>query len=75
LPIGYGLLPNMPKYNADGSLNIFIQHESPSVDKESNWLPIPPSDKFNLTIRIYNPKKEALEPGYKIPLPIRARQR
>jgi len=45
------------------------------VDKESNWLPIPPSDKFNLTIRIYNPKKEALEPGYKIPLPIRARQR
>ena len=63
----YGLLPNMPKYNADGSLDVYLQAKSPGPDKESNWLPIPQSDVFNLTIRIYDPKKEALEAGYKIP--------
>ena len=63
----YGLLPNMPKYNADGSLDVYLQAKSPGPDKEGNWLPIPQSDVFNLTIRIYDPKKEALEAGYKIP--------
>jgi hypothetical protein len=28
------------KFNADGSLTIYIQHESPVADQESNWLPI-----------------------------------
>jgi hypothetical protein len=63
----YGLLPGMPKYNADGSLDVYLQAKSPGADKESNWLPIPPSGLFNLSIRIYNPKKEALDAAYKIP--------
>jgi hypothetical protein len=63
----YGLLQSGPKYNPDGSLDVYLHARSPGSDKESNWLPIPPSGLFNLTIRIYNPKKEALDPAYKIP--------
>ncbi len=48
------------KYNADGSLDIFIQRESPGKDKESNWLPAP-SEDFNLTMRLYAPKVEVID--------------
>jgi hypothetical protein len=40
---------------------------SPGPDKESNWLPLPPSGMVNLTIRIYNPKPETFDPRYKFP--------
>jgi hypothetical protein len=67
----YGILSSMPlKYNADGSLDVYIQAKTPGADKESNWLPCPPSLPFNLTIRVYQPKKEILDGTYKIP-PIR----
>lgn len=46
-------------YNADGSLDIYIQANSPGTDKEPNWLPAH-QEGFNLTIRIYWPKQEAL---------------
>lgn len=63
----YGLLPAMVKYNADESLDVYLQANSPGADKESNWLPIPASGLVNVTIRIYDPSKQAREPGYKIP--------
>jgi len=64
----YQIGSGMPlKYNPDGSLDVYIQANSPGLDKESNWLPLPPSGMVNLTIRIYNPKKEALDPAYKFP--------
>jgi hypothetical protein len=47
------------KYNADGSLDLYFQNESPSADKEANWLPAP-RGPFNLTMRIYAPRSEAL---------------
>ena len=47
------------KYNADGSLGIYFQNESPGKDKEPNWLPAPKGG-FNLTMRLYAPKTEAL---------------
>jgi hypothetical protein len=47
------------KYNADGSLDLYFQNESPDRDKEANWLPAP-KGPFNLTMRIYAPKSDAL---------------
>jgi len=47
------------KYNADGSLDLYFQNESPGKDREVNWLPAPKGG-FNLTMRIYAPKLEAL---------------
>ena len=47
------------KYNADGSLDLYFQNENPRKDKEVNWLPAPKGG-FNLTMRIYAPKSEAL---------------
>src|ERR1700720_2934818 len=47
------------KYNADGSLDLYFQNENPGKDKEANWLPAP-KGAFNLTMRLYAPKSEAL---------------
>ena len=60
------------KYNADGSLDIYVQATSPGPERESNWLPTPPSGMFNLTTRIYQPKKELLDGTYKMPPATRA---
>jgi hypothetical protein len=46
-------------YNPDGSLGISIQNQSPGSNKQSNWLPAP-QGPFNLTLRLYWPKPEAL---------------
>jgi hypothetical protein len=58
------MLPNM-KLNTDGSLTIYIQHDSPGADKESNWLPAP-NGPIYMAMRLYWPKTEApsiLPPG------------
>jgi hypothetical protein len=43
-----------PKSNADGSLDLYFQNESPGSDKEANWLPAP-QGKFILMMRLYWP--------------------
>ena len=48
------------KFNEDGSLDLVIQHDAPGGDKDRNWLPTPEGG-FNLTLRIYWPKDEALQ--------------
>ncbi len=75
---GYFLLPNPInryairdrtknlKYNADGSLDIYIQADSPGPDKEANWLPIAKGESTT-TFRVYLPKKPLLDGTYKLP--------
>jgi len=58
------MLPDLKK-NADSSLTLFIQKDSPGADKESNWLPAPDGPIY-LVMRLYWPKTEApsiLPPG------------
>lgn len=45
---------NKFKYNKDGSVDLYLQSESPGKDKEANWLPAP-KDKFILMLRLYWP--------------------
>lgn len=47
------------EYNPDGSLDLYVQNASPGVGKESNWLPAP-KGPFNLTMRLYAPRSDAL---------------
>lgn len=54
------------KFNPDGSLDIFIQNEAPSKEKQSNWLPSP-TGAFSVTMRLYWPKEEFLNGTWKIP--------
>jgi hypothetical protein len=56
----FALSSYMPfKTNADGSLDLYFQNENPGKDLEANWLPAP-KEPFNLTMRLYAPKPEAL---------------
>lgn len=49
------------KSNTDGSLDVYIQHDNPGQDKESNWLPAPaPNNDFKLTLRLYLPTEQIL---------------
>jgi hypothetical protein len=50
---------NELKHNPDGSLDLYIQHDSPGADKEANWLPAP-ADRFVLMLRFYWPKESLL---------------
>ena len=43
--------------NHDGSIDIYLQKDSPGKDKEGNWLPAPDGD-FNVTLRMYWPKSD-----------------
>lgn len=46
--------------NQDGSVDIYIQHESPGKDKENNWLPAPEGD-FILMFRFYWPENSIID--------------
>ena len=71
----YAISSWMPlKKNADGSIDIYVQRNSPGKDKQANWLPAAEKD-FNVTMRIYWPKDKApsiLDGTWKPPAIVRA---
>jgi len=58
------------KYNEDGSLDVYIQDESPDEDLRSNWLPAH-QGPFSLQMRIYWPEPKALDPLYTPPMVVK----
>ena len=58
-------------FNVDGSLDIYVQSDSPGADKQANWLPAPKDGPFALTMRIYSPRREVLD-GTWSPPPVKA---
>jgi len=57
----YAISSWMPlKRNKDGSLDLYVQRESPGKDRDANWLPAAQGE-FNVTMRIYWPKPDALD--------------
>jgi hypothetical protein len=61
-------------YNADGSLDIYLQPTDPGGSKTSNWLPTPSTPApFNLTLRLYEPSAAALN-GTWTPPPVYSTQ-
>jgi hypothetical protein len=47
------------RYNADGALDLYLQHANPGGDKEANWLPAP-LGALGVTMRLYAPRREAI---------------
>jgi hypothetical protein len=56
-------------YNADGSLDLYLQHANPGPDREANWLPAP-TGALGITMRLYAPAQQVLEGGW-TPPPLR----
>ncbi|MFR9751434.1 DUF1254 domain-containing protein [Nocardia sp. 004] len=79
------LLPNQAKIyavghpapvvlNSDGSLDIILQYADPGASvPRGNWLPIPETGQFSLTLRMYAPRAEAVQGIWQPPplLPLR----
>lgn len=59
------MLPGLKK-DADDGIILYIQHDSPGKDKESNWLPAP-AGPFFCALRLYYPKKEGYDGTWKKP--------
>jgi hypothetical protein len=60
-------------YGPDGGLELYFQNESPGAEKEANWLPAP-KGPFNLCLRLYAPKSEALTGKWNPPPVVRSQE-
>ena len=47
-------------FNADGSLDLYIQKDDPGAGKQANWLPAP-DGPFTMNLRLYLPRRNAME--------------
>jgi len=60
-----GSMSNPPLVaNPDGSIDIFIQRDSPSPSGTPNWLPAPAGGNFSLTLRLYWPQEAVLDKSW-----------
>jgi hypothetical protein len=56
-------------YQPDGSLDLYLQHESPGAEREPNWLPAP-EGRLGVSMRLYAPRRAVLT-GTWSPPPVR----
>lgn len=63
------MLPSLVP-DADGGYTIYIQNSSPGIEKEANWLPAP-KGPFQMVLRLYWPKPDALNGTWKPPQPVK----
>lgn len=68
--INSSMMPDLAR-NADGSATLYLQHEAPEDQAESNWLPAP-NGPFYLVMRLYWPRPEAYDGTWSPPLVWRA---
>jgi hypothetical protein len=52
------MVPSLKRDKDDG-ITLYVQHDSPGPELESNWLPAP-SGPFFMAMRLYGPKAAAL---------------
>ncbi len=55
------------KKNADGSLDLYLQHADPGKDHESNWLPAPKEGGYSVILRVYWPKQPVIDGSWNPP--------
>ncbi len=59
------MLPSLVP-DPDGGYTIYVQNESPGLEREANWLPAP-KGPFQMVLRLYWPKPDALNGTWKPP--------
>ncbi len=64
------MLPSLVR-DPDGGYTFYVQNESPGIDKEANWLPAP-TGPFQMVLRLYWPKPDALNGTWKPPQAVKA---
>ena len=59
------------KYDADGSLTLYVQADPPPQTQRDNWLPAPKGSDFSLYVRAYWPKTAVTEGSWTPPAVVR----
>lgn len=54
-------------FNADGSLDLYVQATAPAGEQQRNWLPVRQGEPFLLNARLYWPKAAALSGAWGMP--------
>jgi hypothetical protein len=54
-------------FNADGSLDLWVQADAPPADQQNNWLPVRAGAPFLLNARLYWPRDAALDGSWGMP--------
>lgn len=55
------------EFNADGSLDLYVQARAPDGALRSNWLPVPAQGPFRITARLYWPEPPILDGKWRMP--------
>ena len=55
------------QFNPDGSLDLWVQANSPGPARQSNWLPVKAGESFLLNARLYWPEEAALNGQWGMP--------